>query len=285
MKIKRICEVCGKEFEVSEAVLKQRIVKFCSRECYYIYLRAGNSHLKKERIKRICKECGREFEVKASRLKTGRGRFCSRKCKYEWLSKFFKGKNSPCWKPKIKCICEYCKKEFEVIPSRIEGGNGKFCSRVCKDKWQSENMQEEKNHFFGKSHTVKTIQKIREARMKQKAFPKHHTNPELIFEEICKKNNLPFHFVGDGSLWIGKKKSLNPDFCELNGKKIVIEIFGDYWHSPLLNYKLKEERTLNYRKQYYRRYKWQPIFLWESDLKRSDAEQFVLNTLQKEGAI
>lgn len=113
-------------------------------------------------------------------------------------------------------------------------------------------------------------------------LPQHHTKPELIFEAICKKNNIPFHFVGDSQLWIGEgRRKLNPDFIEANGQKICVEIFGDYWHSPLINRKMKERQTLNYRKTHYKKYKWIPIFLWESDLKRPDAEQFVLNEIQK----
>ena len=142
-----------------------------------------------------------------------------------------------------------------------------------------------KNHFYGKHHTKATKDKIREARKKQK-IPTHHTKPELIFEEICNNNNLPFHFVGDSQLWIGKgSKKLNPDFCELNGKKIVVEIFGDYWHSPLINRKIKEYQTLEYRLGHYKKYGWEPIFIWESDLLRDDSERFVLNTLFEKGVV
>lgn len=112
-------------------------------------------------------------------------------------------------------------------------------------------------------------------------FPTHHTKPELIFEQICKKHNLGFHFVGDGQLWIGKGEKMNPDFIEANGKKICVEIMGAYWHSPLVNSKVKERYTLSYREKHYKKYKWQPIFIWESDLLRKDAEQFVLNTLSE----
>jgi len=121
--------------------------------------------------------------------------------------------------------------------------------------------------------------------MRQKGFPMHHTVPELIFEKICKKYKLPFHFVGDGELWIGKKRKLNPDFIEANGKKICIEIMGDYWHSPILNNKIPEHATLIYRKKHYKRYKWIPVFLWEGDLKREDAEPFVLNELKRNGVL
>ena len=62
-----------------------------------------------------------------------------------------------------------------------------------------------------------------------------------------------------------------------------MEIFGDYWHSPLLNRKLGEKSTLTYRKRALKEYGWKLIVFWESDLKREDAEQFVLGKLQKHG--
>ena len=136
----------------------------------------------------------------------------------------------------------------------------------------------EKNAFFGKHHSEETKQKIREARKHQKPFPTHHTNPELIFEAICKKHDLPFKYTGDGSFWI---KNLNPDFVECNGKKIAVEIFGDYWHSPLLRNTVSYNQTYEGRKKVLKKYGWKLIVLWESDLKREDAEQFVLAVLKK----
>lgn len=175
----------------------------------------------------------------------------------------------------------------------------------------------ERNPFYRRTHTEESIEKIKQAnalyiqkypnarseqqkkylsehpearerlrkqREKQR-MPKHHTGIELIFEQICKVNNLGFHYVGDGSLWIGKRKKLNPDFIEANGKRICIDILGDYWHSPLVNFKIPEYTTLNYRERHYRKFKWQPVFIWGSDLLRPDAEQFVLTLLKKESVI
>jgi len=349
MKIKRICEVCGKEFETIPSRIKEGKGKYCSKECYtesqkghtpkYItpeikeemriaFTGENNPRWKGGKSKRICDECGEKFEryLSPSMLQRNKGRFCSSECAHKNRGRNNQGKNNPNYKPKIKLVCQECGNQFEVNPSRKDTAH--FCSNECYSHfkikqiqnlethpcykpeiriWIDENQGKhfcqcgcgsvikiEKWHYsqgipkYLRNHGQKSKevqQKIREARMKQKAFPKHHTNPELVFEEICKKYNLPFHYVGDGSLWIGKKKPLNPDFCELNGKKIVIEVFGDYWHSPLLNRNMQNHGTLKYRKRYYRRYKWQSIFLWESDLLRKDAEQFVLNTLQKEGAI
>jgi len=145
----------------------------------------------------------------------------------------------------------------------------------------SESKSDILNPNYGKHHSEEAKQKIRETRM-HCSFPTHHTKPELIFERICKNNNLDFHYVGDGSLWIGKKgeKKLNPDFIEANGKKICIEIMGAWWHSPLLNKNLREDAMLSYRKRHYKKYKWQSIFIWDTDLLRMDAEAFVLNLLK-----
>ena len=103
----------------------------------------------------------------------------------------------------------------------------------------------------------------------------------LAMCDECEKVRV---IVGDGQLWIGKKrgKQLNPDFIEANGKKICVEIMGAYWHSRLLNQKVRANALLPYREKHYKRFKWQSIFIWDTDLVRKDAEQFVLNILSKE---
>lgn len=132
---------------------------------------------------------------------------------------------------------------------------------------------------FYKNHPEKAIEATE--RLMKQVVPSHHTKPELAFMDICKRNNIDFHFVGDKSLWIGDKVKLNPDFIEANGQKILVEIMGDYWHSPLLNPKVDKIRTLPYRKKHFKKYGWIPIFIWGSDMRRSDAEHFVLKTLSE----
>jgi hypothetical protein len=46
---------------------------------------------------------------------------------------------------------------------------------------------------------------------------------------LFKDNNLPYKYVGDGKLIIG---GYNPDFCNTDGQKKLMEMFGQYWHSP-----------------------------------------------------
>lgn len=174
----------------------------------------------------------------------------------ETRSKFRKltnGAKNPNWRGgKIKTNCSQCGKPIAVPRYRYKKTkNGHFCSASCSRRFT-------------------------------RKLPKHKTAPEVAFESICKKHNLGFHYVGDGSLWIGRTRALNPDFIETNGKKICIEIFGDYWHSPMLNRNIQETARLDYRKRHYKKFGWKPIFIWETDLKRSDADAFTLNQIRKE---
>lgn len=136
-----------------------------------------------------------------------------------------------------------------------------------------------------KNPSEETRRKMSEARMRRKGFPQHHTKPELIFEEICKKYNLPYRYTGDGAFWIGKNPSVNPDFVECNGKKIAVEIFS-YWHDPLRRHcKVRYSQTYEGRKKILKKYGWALIVFWEDDLKREGVEQFVLSTLNREGIV
>lgn len=251
------CDSCGKIRILS----KQKAHKLC-RGCALIKIHASGTTRKspslaltKPKVKRICKSCHKEFYVIPSFLSQGKGIFCSMTCYRSWQQK-----------NKVTCICQICGKNFWSSKTLLEKGWGKFCSRKCHGQWQSRDPE---YAIF-----LRTIGKnIRSP-----------TQPELIFKDICEKNKLPFTYVGDGTFFIGNGKKLNPDFVECNGKKIAVEIFGDYWHSPLLHRKLKESARLDYRQRFYKRFGWISVFLWETDLKRADAEKFVLMKLQREGA-
>lgn len=240
-------------------------------------------------IKRKCLICGKEFLIYPSIMKYGKGSFCSKKCYGLWQTKNRKGEKARGWRGgKIECVCKFCKKVFYVFPSCVKRKGGVFCSKDCWAKSKigsqhaektkrkmSKNQIGKKNSFYGHSHTEENKKRMREARGKT---PKHHTKPERIFEEICRNNNLPFKYTGDSAFWI---HNINPDFIECNGKKIAVEVFGDYWHSPLLNYGLREDRTLSYRKKILKKYGWKLIVFWETDLLREDAEAFVLKSLNR----
>jgi very-short-patch-repair endonuclease/Ni/Co efflux regulator RcnB len=59
-----------------------------------------------------------------------------------------------------------------------------------------------------------------------------------------------FKFVGDGSFII---EGLNPDWINCNGKKLIIELFGERWHEP------NEESS---RKEIFSKYGFKTIVIW-----------------------
>jgi G:T-mismatch repair DNA endonuclease (very short patch repair protein) len=303
--IKRICKTCGNHFYVERSIAKFGGGIYCSMVCRnigYSKDRAGEkgSNWQGGPTKQICKTCGKAFFAKRSAIKIGEGKFCSRKCMGIHQSKNRVGKNNPRWEGgKIKRICKICNNEFEITPSKIKKGFGKYCSKKCLARAQSIFFAGGKSArwkggeitqiclFCGKCFTIKPsrIKKgggkfcsLSCARREQRhnAKPKM-TTPEIKFEEICKKYNLPFYFTGNGSLWIGHA---NPDFMHKT-RKVVVEVFGDYWHSPLLNKDIMYCMTLEGRRKQLKQEGYSLIVLWESDLKRHDAEAFVLTILKR----
>ena len=288
-KIKTICDNCGKPICQYKSRIRKYKHHFCNRACFSKWqskntIGEKNPHWK-EKITQICKYCGNEFEVTPSKTKQSR-KFCSRKCYNKWRSENLIGEKAPRWAGgKIERICKQCGKKFKVFPAKIKIGRGKFCSSKCYFKAQggrTNRICKYCNNAFSVDNNV--VKKGRGnycsvscARRAQK-IPKHHMKPEMIFESFCAKDTLPFRYTGDGSFWI---HNINPDFVECNGKKVAVEIFGDYWHSPLLRSNIPYERTYKGRKEILKKYGWKLIILWESDLKRSDAEQFVLNKLRR----
>ena len=196
-----------------------------------------------------------------------------------------------------KMECDFCGTLFPGYPSQHQGEHV-FCGTSCASKHRMKHSKKIQNGVKGYKHSQETKEKLRELAKrrcstlqwkekmreirKKRRIPKSYTLPERIFIEMCEKHNLPFRYTGDGSFWI---ENLNPDFVDCNGQKIAVEVFGDYWHSPLLNKKIKYYQTHNGRKKILGNSGWKLIVLWESDLKRHDAEEFVLDTLLKEGAL
>ena len=247
-KVLAMCDECGKV-----RAIPRELYRFLCYPCARKKQSGEDSpNWKGGKIKRICKYCKRIFEVGAGKIKAGGGKFCSRECYARWMSNNKRGKNSPSWKGGLVTrICEICGKEFEVKRGASKTGRGRFCSQSCSRKG--------------------------------KKIPTHHTKPEMIFEAICKKYDFPFKYTGDGSFWIGKDPSVNPDFVECNGKKIAVEIFS-YWHDSLRRFgKVRYIATYEGRKKILKKYGWKLVVFWQEDLERKDAEQFVLFKLQKEG--
>jgi len=64
-----------------------------------------------------------------------------------------------------------------------------------------------------------------------KNFKNRPTNPERKLLKIIEKYGLEFQYVGNGKVWLKKNMEVfNPDFINKE-KKLIIEVFGYYWHN------------------------------------------------------
>lgn len=109
---KRICSVCGSEFETYPSSIKKGWGKYCSRKCMGIW-RSKNLIGEKsplwKRIKATCPICNNEYYVMPCYAKKKRGKYCSKKCYGQWRSTTIRREKHPNWKGD-NCIAPIAKR-------------------------------------------------------------------------------------------------------------------------------------------------------------------------------
>lgn len=102
-----------------------------------------------------------------------------------------------------------------------------------------------------------------------KSISRGPTSPERKLMKLIKKCNLPFRYNGNkADLIIGRKV---PDFYEGNGKKRVIEVFGEVFHDPNKSYfKVPFKRTEEGTIKHYSQYGFDTLIIWEKEFKDLD---------------
>ncbi len=81
---------------------------------------------------------------------------------------------------------------------------------------------------------------------------------EIKFDKFLQEN-FPneWKYVGDGQFILSGKC---PDFININGKKIIIELFGNYWHKS-------EDPKI--RKDIFGRYGYKTLIIWENEFYKN----------------
>lgn len=82
----------------------------------------------------VCPVCSTCFKVKPSHAE--RRKYCSRACMSEGRQQ------------RVECSSEHCGNSFEVVPSRLEHGRGKHCSRDCQYEANKEKLKSEDREAF-----------------------------------------------------------------------------------------------------------------------------------------
>lgn len=158
-------------------------------------------------------------------------------------------------------------------------------SKIGKEK------RGDKNSFYGKHHTGKTKQKLSEIRKGQwrsgeyiknwlEGKNRHPNNLELLVDKILREkqpNEWKYNGNFEQGVMIG---GMIPDFVNVNGEKKVIEVFGQYWHSNELT-KEHWKRTEFGRKAAYSQLGYTCVVLWEEELRKDNAGEYILEELKK----
>jgi G:T-mismatch repair DNA endonuclease (very short patch repair protein) len=97
-------------------------------------------------------------------------------------------------------------------------------------------------------------------RKRLKGLCRRPTEPERKLIEIIARHNLPFKYTGDGSFIIG---NLNPDFVNVDGGKVALDVFGDYWHTLKAKMECYNEEG---RKRIFAEYGWELVVIWEREI-------------------
>lgn len=246
------CDFCGKKFPRIEYKIRKAKRHFCSRQCRFHYVRAQMQVSK-------CLNCQVEFLNKGRRM-----RFCSRKCasryygslKKSWVTSveeeimelYLQGKHS------IRAIAKMFGRKPETIFAY-------FRKKGIKLRDREEALRLGKHAlwfdpFYRKRMTEKYIDNLH--------LSLRPTTLEKKLIILIEQEGLPFDYVGDKrSFSIGGKY---PDFIHTH-KKIVVEIFGSYWHSPLLNSRVEGAATFEQRQKHFEKYGYKCLIVWEEELK------------------
>ncbi|MEM5781948.1 MAG: hypothetical protein QXD43_01990 [Candidatus Aenigmatarchaeota archaeon] len=240
------CANCGKLVYTIPHIDKRSKYRYCSIKCRssdkkYIKLLKETRNRKGKLIN--CFVCGKRIYKPLCEIVRSEKHYCSDKCRFIGQ----RGKISPKRNGKI-VKCFNCGKEIYRALWRLNGYKTYFCSMKCLNQHSKYNM----------------------------LYITKPTRLEKLFIKLIKKYNLPYKYVGNGSFWV---KNANPDFINVNGKKEVIEIFGDFWHNPKLNKYCNYEHTEKGRKLIFKKYGFNCIVIWEKEFNNPNWEENVLNIL------
>lgn len=276
--IKHYCIDCSTEVSSSET-------KRC-KKCYLYYRKQHPIHKKTEYY---CIDCGKLVSGKYIKrcwicyVKHNRGENhnCYRGIKYNCID-CGKKINSKHTKRCISCYLKYRHTRKRHYPKCIDCGkevsnkHAKRCQK-CHIKFNRG-----KNHPCWKEadHTYKCIdcgkelgsrsrpvKRCRECYYKQ--LGKGKNKYEETLENLLNKIGLnEYKYVGDGKFTIER---YNPDFINCNGKKKIIEFFGDYWHNR------KERIAIDKRKlRTYRKYGYDCLVIWGHNLSDKNLTDHIL---------
>lgn len=160
-----------------------------------------------------------------------------------------------------------------------------------RSKRQSERLKKHPINYWKGKHTPQSAKEklskyttecwkdpdYREKRVKAilRGMKIRPNNSEKKLINIFHNNNLPFRYVGNGEIIIGRA---NPDFIH-NSERRVIELFSRSFHDPAFSFfEISWNRQYFGRMAYYANYGYACLIIWEEELEN---EQNIIKKITK----
>lgn len=230
LRIEVKCSWCGNDFRLPPERVKKANNHFCSRRCFELWLKAGYRKNPQRKTGReiACEECHKVFYLPYWRERESKHHFCSRECSNNYKRR-----------TKVVVFCSICGQGLIRSPAMAKAKSGQYycpkCSenrsknpdwqkliaRVTKNKWATDLVSRETRL----AHSIDNL----------RAIGLHPNKSELYLQELLDRYFVnEWKYVGDGKdkVAIEEFNGLVPDWKHWNGRKVILELFGDYWHSP-----------------------------------------------------
>ena len=132
------------------------------------------------------------------------------------------------------------------------------------------------NPMKGRHHTDEAKRKMSEGHKENWRDEKFAQKMFELFDKAPNKGELfllqllgrlfpgDFSYCGDGKIWIAGK---NPDFINVNGRKQIIELFGEYWHKP---------KDAKVRARHFAKYGYKTLVVWYKELQNVESLELKL---------
>ncbi|MCD4760026.1 endonuclease domain-containing protein [archaeon] len=302
-RVKRICLVCGKEFEILESRLRWGGT-YCCQKC---------QKNRANKINKVCIICGGSYQIWPYQILI-KAPTCSIKCTKIYLKQkynkkvvcpickkeFWTSKKNPLQHCNLACrnksyigknttgeyrICPICKLEFYVSRARLERGEGIYCSRKCRDNSPNKSVEQRIKEGglvelycawcgkkFVRSRFFKDIQKYCSQECAKRS--RNETAIETKVRVLLEKFGV--YFEQEKAIKNPKGKWYFVDF--FIPPKRVIECDGKFWHNPK-NFPIACKRNLVKRK-YLRKRGYKLYIFKEEDINR-DVESLIKHFLEE----
>lgn len=150
----------------------------------------------------------------------------------------------------------------EKLAGRHNSPENEFTTERAKKIWTTEARETQSAVMKARWQSKEYVEKLISSLIKSLA-----KRPNKLEEKVIKILNTAFpnewEYTGNGKVVLDK---LIPDFVNSNGKKQVIEVFGEYWHTGD-RIKNRIERTEQGRINAYKKLGYDCFVLWEKDIE------------------